>query len=179
VYGSDWLHGHGTTARRTDARHDRREVPDYKRFHAGTLMQDKAKPGPFSGAPSPEPSGPASGGADDGRDRGLPPEPAAGPGDVNEARTLHVRLSGSADRTGEVLSGLEDIPGVEDIIQLDMDARVGRDDSSSADLPEDNATSFQETEIQVANSRAYDNVREHIATRAMDAVVVVEWLERF
>jgi hypothetical protein len=153
--------------------------PDDNHFHAGTLMQDKAKPGPFSGAPSPDATGPASGGVDDGRDRGLPPEPAAGPGDVDEARTLHVRLSGSADRTGEVLAGLEDVPGIEDIIQLDMDARVERDDSSSADLPEDDATAFQETEIQVANSRAYDSVREHIATRAMQAGVVVEWLETF
>lgn len=96
-----------------------------------------------------------------------------------DARVIHVRLNGPADRVGEVLAGLEELPGVENIVQLVMDAPAQRDDSSSAEAPGDNPSSFQEVEIELADPQAWDDARHLIEGRAARADVVLEWLERF
>lgn len=120
------------------------------------------------------------------RDDDVAGETEAGPlsGDSSDAgdadaRVIHVRMNGPADRIGEVLSGLDEFPGVENIVQLVMDAPVQRDDSSSAESIDDNPSSFQEVEIELADPQAWDDARYLIEGRAARAGVVLEWLERF
>lgn len=96
-----------------------------------------------------------------------------------DARVIHVRLNGPDDRIGEVLAGLEELPGVENIVQLVMDAPVQRDDSSSAESTDDNPSSFQEVELELVDAQACDDARRIIEGRAARAGVVLEWLDRF
>ncbi|MGH8112522.1 MAG: hypothetical protein ACREPF_07420 [Rhodanobacteraceae bacterium] len=99
--------------------------------------------------------------------------------DDGNVRVIHVRLNGPADRIGEVLAGLDELPGVDNIVQLIMDAPVERDDSSTAESNDDNPSSFQEVELEVADPQAWDDARAFIEARAARADVVLEWLERF
>lgn len=121
---------------------------------------------------------------DDGDDLDLDTTAGALSGDSSDAddgdvRVIHLRLNGPADRIGEVLAGLDELPGVDNIMHLSMDAPVERDDSSTAESNDDNPSSFQEVELEVADPQAWDDARAFIEARAARADVVLEWLERF
>lgn len=114
------------------------------------------------------------------------PETETGPlsGDSSDAgdadaRVIHVRLNGPADRVDAVLAGLDELPGVGNVVQLSMDAPMQRDDASTAESPDDNPSSFQEVELELSDPQAWDDARHVIEGRAARADVVLEWLDRF
>jgi hypothetical protein len=90
--------------------------------------------------------------------------------------SMSIRMSGTEIGIRAVLAALRGMPDVERMIELDVDAPLQSDDSSSAGLQDDTPSYFHEIELHVPNSVAYDHVHGRVETLASGAGVVVEWL---
>ncbi|MGH8124943.1 MAG: hypothetical protein ACREPK_03765 [Rhodanobacteraceae bacterium] len=76
-----------------------------------------------------------------------------------------------------VLVAVRGMTDVDAVVELGLDAPRQRDDSSSAGLPEDSPSGYQDVQLHVSNSVAYDYVHGRLEAVAADAGVVVEWLD--
>lgn len=90
---------------------------------------------------------------------------------------ISIRLSGDEARIDTVVSALRGLSDVDGLLELGVVAPQQAEDSSSAGLPDDMPSGFQDIELRVPNSFAYDHVHGRIETLAARAGVVVEWLD--
>ncbi|HLI17064.1 MAG TPA: hypothetical protein VKV22_02190 [Rhodanobacteraceae bacterium] len=90
---------------------------------------------------------------------------------------ISIRLSGDEARIDAVVSALRGLSDVDGLLELGVVAPQLDEDSSSAGLPDDTPSGFQDIEVHVPNSLAYDHVHGRIETLAAHAGVVVEWLD--
>lgn len=94
-------------------------------------------------------------------------------------RTLRFRLTGPTaafDAMMATLAGMEHVDRVEDVGDL-----MGgmREDSSSAELSDDDMGDAHDIEVHASNATSLEHVRDAIEERAMELGVAVEFVEEF
>lgn len=92
-------------------------------------------------------------------------------------QSMSIRLTGADTGVSALVAAIRGLQEVDGIVELSLDAPPRSDDSSSAGLPDDTASEFQEMRVHVPSSVAYDYVHGRIETLAATTGVVVEWLK--
>ena len=92
-------------------------------------------------------------------------------------QSMTIRLTGAETGVSALMAAIRGLPEVDGIVELSLDAPMRPDDSSSAGLPDDTASDYQELRVHVPSSVAYDYVHGRIETLAAHSGVVVEWLD--
>ena len=93
-------------------------------------------------------------------------------------QSMSIRLTGAETGLSALMAAIRGLPEVDGIVEMPLDAPLRPDDSSSAGLPDDTASSdYQELRVHVPSSVAYDYVHGRIETLAAHTGVVVEWLD--
>jgi hypothetical protein len=94
-------------------------------------------------------------------------------------RTLRFRVTGPEQAFGAMmatLTGLDHVDRVEEIGDLMSGMR---DDSSSADLVDDDRGDSHDIEVHATSDRGADAVRNVVETRAMELGIAVEFASEF
>jgi len=92
-------------------------------------------------------------------------------------QTMSIRLTGADTGVSALTAAIRGLEEVDGIVELSLDAPRRPDDSSSAGLPDDTDSEYQELRVHVPSSVAYDYVHGRIETLAANTGVVVEWLD--
>jgi|GEM_PF-881147 hypothetical protein len=92
-------------------------------------------------------------------------------------QSMTIRLTGAGTGISAVMASIRGLQEVDSVVELSPDAPRGPDDSSSAGLPDDTASEYQEIRVHVPSSVAYNYVHGRIETLAASTGVVVEWLD--
>ena len=92
-------------------------------------------------------------------------------------QSMSIRLTGAETGLSALTAAIRGLPEVDGIVEMSLDAPLRPDDSSSAGLPDDTASDYQELRVHVPSSVAYDYVHGRIETLAAHTGVVVEWLD--
>ena len=93
-------------------------------------------------------------------------------------QSMSIRLTGAETGVSALMAAIRGLPEVDGIVEQSLDAPARPDDSSSAGLSDDTAsTESQELRVHVPSSVAYDYVHGRIETLAASTGVVVEWLD--
>jgi hypothetical protein len=93
--------------------------------------------------------------------------------------TVRFRLTGATDRFTEMIAMLEGLPHVDRVEEVGDLMGGMRDDSSSADLPDDDSGDAHEVEVHAGSDPVARHVRNMVEERAMELGVVVEFVEEF
>ena len=88
---------------------------------------------------------------------------------------IRVRLFGNRANADTFISTLHSIDGIERVEELDDPAQYTRDDSSSAETPDDNRSEMFFIEVEAHSSKRADVVRNvvELEARRLDAVAEV------
>lgn len=92
-------------------------------------------------------------------------------------QSMSIRLTGADTGVSALMAAIRGLQEVDGIVELSLDAPRRPDDSSSAGLPDDTTSEYQEMRVHVPSSVAYDYVHGRIETLAAHTGVVVEWLD--
>jgi hypothetical protein len=92
-------------------------------------------------------------------------------------QSMSIRLTGAEAGIDALMAAIRGMQEVDGIVAPSLDAPRRPDDSSSAGLPDDTASEYQELRVHVPSSVACDYVHDRIETLAASTGVVVEWLE--
>jgi hypothetical protein len=93
--------------------------------------------------------------------------------------TIRIRITGSRDDADTLITTLHGIDGIEHVEELDGQTPYLRDDSSSADLVDDNGSELFMVEVQAADSLHADAVRAVAEVEASLLGAVVEFVDEF
>lgn len=93
--------------------------------------------------------------------------------------TIRLRITGSRDDADTLITILHGIDGIEHVEELDDQSLYLRDDSSSADLIDDNGSELVMVEVQAADSLHANAVRAVAEVEASLLGAVVEFVDEF
>lgn len=93
--------------------------------------------------------------------------------------TIRLRITGSRDDADTLITILHGIDGIEHVEELDDQSMYLRDDSSSADLIDDNGSELVMVEVQAADSLHANAVRAVAEVEASLLGAVVEFVDEF
>lgn len=92
-------------------------------------------------------------------------------------QSMSIRLTGADTGVSALMAAIRGLQEVDGIVEMSLGAPRRPDDSSSAGLPDDTASEYQEMRVHVPSSVAYDYVHGRIERLAATTGVVVEWLD--
>ncbi|HEV7122674.1 MAG TPA: hypothetical protein VGN24_04515 [Rhodanobacter sp.] len=92
-------------------------------------------------------------------------------------QSMSIRLTGADTGVSALMAAIRGLQEVDGIVEMSLDAPRRPDDSSSAGLPDDTPSEYQEMRVHVPSSVAYDYVHGRIERLAATTGVVVEWLD--
>lgn len=92
-------------------------------------------------------------------------------------QSMSIRLTGADTGVSALMAAIRSLQEVDGIVEMSLDAPRRPDDSSSAGLPGDTASEYQEMRVHVPSSLAYDYVHGRIERLAATTGVVFEWLD--
>lgn len=93
--------------------------------------------------------------------------------------TVRFRLTGPSDRFTQMIAMLEGLPHVDRVEEVGDLMGGMRDDSSSADLPDDDSGDAHEVEVHAQSAQTALHVQNMVEQRAMELGVAVEFLDEF
>lgn len=93
-------------------------------------------------------------------------------------QSMSIRLTGADTGVSALMAAIRGLQEVDGVVEMSLDAPRRPDDSSSAGLPDDTASEYQEMRVHVPSSVAYDYVHGRIERLAATTGVVVEWLDQ-
>jgi hypothetical protein len=93
--------------------------------------------------------------------------------------TIRIRITGSRGDADTLITTLHGIDGIEHVEEIDDQSPFQRDDSSSADLIDDNGSELFMVEVQAADSLHADAVRAVTEVEASLLGAVVEFVDDF
>ena len=92
--------------------------------------------------------------------------------------TLRFRMFGTDNQIDTMITLLHGMDGVDRIEEVADQIHEMRDDSSSADLPDDTGPDFHDVEVRT-RAKSVDELRELVEKTALEISAVVEIVERF
>ena len=94
--------------------------------------------------------------------------------------TVMLRVTGSDDKTAQLIHALEAIEGIERVEEVaDLMPHMDDEDSSSAGLPDDQSAGLHHIEVEAPNDEGVRRVYAVAERVAEDAEMVVEIAEEF
>ncbi len=91
--------------------------------------------------------------------------------------SMTMRFTGGTERVEALVQAIRGLADVDGVMEMDLDLPPAEDDSSSAGLPDDEASPHRDVRLNVASSVAYDYVHGRLEILAARAGVVLEWLD--
>lgn len=94
-------------------------------------------------------------------------------------RTLRFRLTGPASGVAMMMATLEGLEHVDRVEEVGDLMSGMRDDSSSADLADDDVGDVHDIEVHASSAHSTDHVRDLIEIRAMQLGLALEFVDEF